>query len=460
MAFPLRVLSNFVPPVETDPCPIITGSENYGYGPIYGFDNTGFKIPVLPGNYRLHGMYNLGGGSGLVSLGIVPISVTAGQMLDLTTASVNVPIGQNVQVSLGGITVIFPEVIISGFMSVITTTHPQGGQPPSQYRFLGTYYELTTSATYIGPVTVQFTYDDAEVRGREENLKLFHWDGTRWRDITISVDTINNIITGVTPTLSPFVIGDLQNEAPSVDAGGPYQINEGDSIQVSASGQDPESGPLTYAWDLDNNGSFETPGQNVTFSASSLGPGVYTITVQVTDNGNLTVSDQTTVTVVRRLTALAPAQVWVGLKNSDDVGTRFDLLAEAYKDGDLIISGQLDNVWGGSSGFNNARLNTINFNSFSPVDFPQGSTLGIKLYVRNACQGPTHNSGTARLWFNDGAANSHFGATIGTATNNYFILNNFLLGTSAGAGPKKTIDVAAGSPCSPFKLFGTWIVSL
>ena len=35
---------------------------------------------------------------------------------------------------------------------------------------------------------------------------------------------------------------------------------------------------LTYAWDLDNNGSFETPGQTATFSAAALtAPGTHTI---------------------------------------------------------------------------------------------------------------------------------------------------------------------------------------
>src|SRR5581483_8751311 len=133
-----------------------------------------------------------------------------------------------------------------------------------------------------------------------------------------------------------------------------------------------------------------------------------------------------------QLTSLAPAHVWIGLKNSDDVGTKFDLLAEVYVNGSLVTSGQLNSVAGGSSGFNNAHLQTIPFAAFAPVNFPAGSTLSIKLYVRNTCIGPTHNSGTARLWFNDSAANSQFGATIGGSSNAYFLLNGFTLGTSVG----------------------------
>jgi titin len=157
-----------------------------------------------------------------------------------------------------------------------------------------------------------------------------------------------------------------------------------------------------------------------------------------------------------QLTSVGPVKVWVGLKNSDDVGTKFDLLAEAYQDETLVTSGHLDNVAGGSSGFNNAVLRSIALDPFPAVGFPAGSQLKIKLYVRNACLGPTHNSGTARLWYADAAANSRFAATVGTTTTDYYLLNNFALGTMAGPGPKKSIDVAAGAPCSAFKTFGAW----
>jgi hypothetical protein len=160
-----------------------------------------------------------------------------------------------------------------------------------------------------------------------------------------------------------------------------------------------------------------------------------------------------------QLTGVAPAKVWVGLKNSGDVGTKFDLLAEVYKDGALVTSGHIDNAAGGSSGFNNAVLDTIVFDPFTPIDFPTGSQLTIKLYVRNACTGPTHNSGTARLWYADADANTRFGATIGSTANTYYLLDHFALATTPGPGPSKTMDIAAGAPCSTYKLFGTWTIT-
>lgn len=159
------------------------------------------------------------------------------------------------------------------------------------------------------------------------------------------------------------------------------------------------------------------------------------------------------------LTALGPARVWVGLKNSDDVGIRFDLRAEVYRDATLVGSGVSASVVGGSSGFNNAKLDAIPMTPDDGVTFSPGDTLKIKLLIRNACVGSGKNSGSARLWFNDSVANSRFDATIGSAAT-YYLLNGSALSTAAGAGPKNTIDVAAGAKCSAYKVFGTWSVTL
>jgi hypothetical protein len=96
----------------------------------------------------------------------------------------------------------------------------------------------------------------------------------------------------------PSVARITLNDPPTASAGGPYGVDEGGSIQVSASGADPEGGPLTYAWDLDGDGTFETPGAAATFSAASLdGPGTRTVTARVTDAGGLTATDSATISI-------------------------------------------------------------------------------------------------------------------------------------------------------------------
>jgi predicted extracellular nuclease len=106
----------------------------------------------------------------------------------------------------------------------------------------------------------------------------------------------------------PVVVGLELNDPPTVDAGGPYQVVEGSSVSVTATGSDPNPGDtLTYAWDLDNDGTFETPGQTATFSAAGLeAPTSRTIRVRVTDAGGLSATDEATVNVIYAFSGFFP----------------------------------------------------------------------------------------------------------------------------------------------------------
>src|SRR6185295_5891041 len=131
----------------------------------------------------------------------------------------------------------------------------------------------------------------------------------------------------------------------------------------------------------------------------------YTCSVAVSD-GEVLVSSSITVTVeLKALTSLGPAQVWLGLKNSDDIGTKFDLLAEVFKNGAFVGSGQLNDVPGGANGFSKAVERTINLAQAGPTGFRTGDTLSIRLSVRIAASSG-HVSGTARLWYDDSVADS------------------------------------------------------
>lgn len=82
---------------------------------------------------------------------------------------------------------------------------------------------------------------------------------------------------------------------PDVDAGGPYSVVRGQTVQLSAAG--PANG--TYAWDLDGNGSFETSGQTVTFNSAGRNLGAHEVTVRVTSfDGTTSNTDSATVNVL------------------------------------------------------------------------------------------------------------------------------------------------------------------
>lgn len=91
---------------------------------------------------------------------------------------------------------VFPEI-----------SHPSHDPPPNFTFIRYGYFDISTDCSYVGPVTVTYPYDESETGGQEQNLKMLHWHNGGWEDCTVSVDTVNNTITGRVNTLSPFGIG-------------------------------------------------------------------------------------------------------------------------------------------------------------------------------------------------------------------------------------------------------------
>ena len=70
------------------------------------------------------------------------------------------------------------------------------------------FYDLTTCADYNGTISVTIPYTQSLVpSGKEGTLRMFHWESGAWHDVTVSVDTGNNTITGRVTSLSPFGMG-------------------------------------------------------------------------------------------------------------------------------------------------------------------------------------------------------------------------------------------------------------
>jgi len=139
----------------------------------------------------------------------------------------------------------------------------------------------------------------------------------------------------------------LNNLPPTADVGGPYTITEGDSVMLDASAtSDPDSDPLTYSWDLDNDATFgDVTGETPTVTWAQLqsfgidDDGVYPIAVEV-DDGTITDTDATTLTVDNFVPVLSTTGA-----SSVTVSTVYTLTLGVTDPGDDTISGWTIN-WG------------------------------------------------------------------------------------------------------------------
>jgi hypothetical protein len=134
----------------------------------------------------------------------------------------NTPAGTNVSTQAnggattpGGATITFSNVTASGETTMTTTTN--GPAPPSGFQ-LGnppTWFDIDTTATFTGAVTICINYGNVSFNN-ENNLKLMHLEGSTWKNVTTSKDTVNNIICGSVTSFSFFVIAEDTASSPTV----------------------------------------------------------------------------------------------------------------------------------------------------------------------------------------------------------------------------------------------------
>jgi len=113
--------------------------------------------------------------------------------------------GGNVTVSAPSAVMTFDTITGAGNTTVTTTSENPVGPTPSGFNVAGLFVDITTTAIYTGNVTVGISYDPSTPN--PQNLRLFHYEGGQWRDVTTWVDTSNHIIYGEVSSLSWFFIG-------------------------------------------------------------------------------------------------------------------------------------------------------------------------------------------------------------------------------------------------------------
>jgi len=115
----------------------------------------------------------------------------------------NTGTGTNVSVSPApGVTVTFSQVTAPG-NTTATALVPGNNAPPPPTGFTvdGIMYDISTTASFVPPVTICFPYDPSD-----PNPQLYHFENGQWVDVTTSVDTVNHIVCGSVSSLSPFAV--------------------------------------------------------------------------------------------------------------------------------------------------------------------------------------------------------------------------------------------------------------
>ena len=113
------------------------------------------------------------------------------------------------------ITVTFDNVTVEGSLTATENTNPS---PPSNFRIpAGSSWDITFDGSFTGHVTVCFSYDEGDVQGNEDNLKLMHNGNSGWTNITLPgyPDTVNNIICGTTDSFSEFAVVEPLSSSPT-----------------------------------------------------------------------------------------------------------------------------------------------------------------------------------------------------------------------------------------------------
>ncbi len=153
-------------------------------------------------------------------------------------------------------------------------------------------YSVWIASVYAAdPARLQFQIDSDIVGNFTASSTPGVWQKftTTWNSGSKTSVVIRIIDLNINGYGNDFALDDISLEAinhpPVAEAGGPYKVDEGSSVNVDSSGSsDPDIGDaLTYTWDLDNDSIYETPGASVIVTPPD-GPKTLTVGLQVLDD--------------------------------------------------------------------------------------------------------------------------------------------------------------------------------
>jgi probable HAF family extracellular repeat protein len=165
---------------------LISSSSGLVLTDAFGINDAGQIVGWGTINGALHAYLLTPGAVTAVTEGLTG-TVALGPQIDLTFSSV---------ASGGSVTA---TMILPGTLSA----------PPNFSIVGGTSYDITTDASFNGQVQVCIGYDQAKITVNEQLLRLYHYSGGTWTNITLlPVDTVNNRVCGLTSSFSVFAVAE------------------------------------------------------------------------------------------------------------------------------------------------------------------------------------------------------------------------------------------------------------
>jgi uncharacterized delta-60 repeat protein len=215
----------------------------------------------------------------------------------------------------------------------------------------GTYSDVPADTVMITASVGTLTFSGA----------VWSWSYTSTDNLPTQTVTITASDEDGGSTIATFDLT-VNNIDPTANAGGPYFTFDDTPITLNGSGFDAAgpADPLTFEWDLDNNGTFETIGQNAVFDPQALGfTGTQTRTVnlRVSDGDGGQAITTTTVELLGVGTALIGGVLHIVGSNANDIA---------------IISKTSSTI-----------LVLATFNANNPVSFAEPSVTEIRVRLRD-----------------------------------------------------------------------------
>jgi hypothetical protein len=166
------------------------------------------------------------------------------------------------------------------------------------------------------------------------------------------------------------------------------------------------------------------------------------------------------------------ANFWVGLKNSDDQGTQFDLRAEVYVNDNLVSEGVTRCITGVTRNLNKAKEVAVPFGALADDLLEPGDVVSVKVLTRigtnpddTKCSG--HNNAVGlRLYYDAVSRPSRVAAEITPDPLTDFFLHSdgtdYMDDTAPTAGTAKfkdspSLNFAGGNP---WQEIGTWSMTI